>query len=77
MFEGSFQCIYKVCLVKIARPNLSQNFMNMEKTIDLTRLYIQINNTVGFFSQSYTHQSYEEIQNKKHVKFHRNFLILI
>ena len=54
MFEGSFQCIYKVCLVKIARPNLSQNFMNMEKTIDLTPLYIQINNTVGFFP-NHTH----------------------
>ena len=39
--------------LKIARPDLSQNFMNMAKTIDLTRLCIQINNTVFFF-QSYT-----------------------
>ena len=39
--------------------------MDTAKTIDLTRLCIQITNTVGFF-QSYTHQTYKEIQNKKH-----------
>ena len=40
--------------------------MDTAKTIDLTRLCIQITNTV-VFSQSYTHQTYKEIQNKKQV----------
>ena len=48
-----------------SRPDSSQNFMNTVKTIALTRLCIQITNTVFF--QSYTHQTYKEIQNKKHV----------
>ena len=36
---------------KITRPDSSQNFMNTVKTIDLTHLCIQINNTVV----NYTH----------------------
>ena len=48
--------------VKIARPDSSQNFMDTAKTTDLTRLCIQIINTV--VSQSYTHQTYKEIENK-------------
>ena len=35
--------------LKIARPDSSQNFMNTAKTIDLTHLCIEINNTVVFF----------------------------
>ena len=53
-------------IIKIARPDSSQNFMNTAKTIDLTHLCIEINNTVVFF-QSFTHQTYKEIINKKHV----------
>ena len=40
--------------------------MNTAKTIDLTRLCIQIKQYSSCF-QSYTHQTYKEIQNKKHV----------
>ena len=36
------------------------------KTIDWTRLCIQITNTVFFF-QIYTHQTYKEIQRKKYA----------
>ena len=43
----------------------SQNFMDTGKTVDLTRLCIQINNTVVFFFQSYAHQTYKVIQSKK------------
>ena len=39
--------------------------MDTAKTIDLARLCIQITNAVVF--QSYTHQTYKEILNKKHV----------
>ena len=39
--------------------------MDMAKTLDLTCLCVQITNTVVF--QSYTHQTYKEFQNKKHV----------
>ena len=49
-----YDCDY-VQLIKIARPDSSQNFMNKAKTINLTGLYIQIYNTVVFF-QSYTPQ---------------------
>ena len=48
--------------LKIARPDSSQNFMDTAKTIDLIRLCIQVTNTVVL--QSYTHQTYKEIQNK-------------
>ena len=48
-YKGSF---------KIARPDSSQNFMNTAKTVDLTRLYMQINNTIVFFSNhTHTHTS--------------------
>ena len=40
--------------------------MDTAKTIDLTRLCIQINKPVVFFFQSYTYQTYEEIRDKKH-----------
>ena len=56
-------------ILKIARPDSLQNFMDTAKTIDLTCLCIiciQINNTVVFF-QSYIHQTYKEFPNKKHV----------
>ena len=53
-------------IFQIDRPDSSQNFMNMAKTIGLTRLCIQLNKTVAIF-QSYTHQSYKEIQNKKNM----------
>ena len=45
--------VEKPCLFKIARPNSSQNFMDTAKTIDLTRLCIQIYNTVVL--SKYTH----------------------
>ena len=45
--------VEKQCLFKIARPNSSQNFMDTAKTIDLTRLCIQIYNTVVL--SKYTH----------------------
>ena len=51
--------------LKIARHDSSQNFMDTAKTIDLIRLCIQVTNTVVF--QSYTHQTYKEIQNKIYV----------
>ena len=40
--------------------------MDTAITIHLTRLCLQITNTVGFF-QSFTHQTYKEIQSKKHI----------
>ena len=40
--------------------------MDTAKTMDLTCLCLQINNTVVFF-QSYTHQTYKEIQSRNHV----------
>ena len=40
--------------------------MDMAKTMDLTRLCKQINNTVVFF-QSYTEHTYKEIQRKNHA----------
>ena len=49
-------------LIKIARPNSSQNFMNSAKTMDLIRLCIQINNSVVFFPIIHISN-----QNKKHV----------
>ena len=53
--------------VKIARSNLSQNFTDTAKTMDLTCLCLQINNTVVFFFQSSIHQTYKEIQGRKHL----------
>ena len=41
--------------------------MDTAMTIHLTRLCIQITNTVGFFFQSFTHQTYKEIQSKKYI----------
>ena len=55
-FTLAFADLYEYFLpdtLKIAGPDSSQNFMNTAKTIDLTRLCIQKNNTVGFFQ--YTH----------------------
>ena len=51
--------------LKIDRLDSSQNFMDTAKTIDLIRLCIQVTNTVVL--QSYTHQTYKEIQNKIYV----------
>ena len=41
--------------------------MDTAKAMDLTCLCLQINNTVGFFFQSYTHRTYKEIQSRNHV----------
>ena len=38
----------KQVIIKIARPDSWQNFMDTAKIIDLTRLCIQIKNTVVF-----------------------------
>ena len=46
--------------LKIARPDSLQNFMDTVKTIDLTHLCIQINNTVVF-------------SNHAHIKFIEKF----
>ena len=54
-YKGSF---------KIARPDSSQNFMNTAKTVDLTRLYMQINNTIVFFS-NHTHTHIKLIKKSK------------
>ena len=43
----------RIVLVKIARPDSSQNFMDMNKTIDLTCLCKQITNAVVF--SNHTH----------------------
>ena len=59
-------------MIKIARPDSSLNFMNMAKTMDLTRLCIQMNNLVFFF-QSYTYQTYKEIQNKNMSTVNRKY----
>ena len=37
----------QIYLVKLARPNSSQNLMDTAKTTDSTCLCMQINNTVG------------------------------
>ena len=64
-YNGKYQhCLYRS--LKITRPDSSQNFMDTAKTIFLSRLCIQISNTVVFF-QLYKHQTYKEIQNKNHV----------
>ena len=39
--------------------------------MDLTRLCVQVNNT-EVFVQSYRHQTYQEIQSKKHVDSKQN-----
>ena len=60
-------------MIKIARPDSSLNFMNMAKTMDLTRLCIHMNNLVVFFFQSYTYQTYKEIQNKNMSTVNRKY----
>ena len=45
--------------------------MDTAKTIDLTHSGIQITNTVVF--QSYTHQTYEKIQNKNMSTINRKY----
>ena len=53
-------------MLKSLDPDSSRNYMDTVKTIDLTRLCIQITNrpTVVFPN---IHTSYKEVQNKKHV----------
>ena len=41
--------------------------MDTAKTTDSTCLCMQINNTVVVFFQSFTRQTYKEIQSKNHV----------
>ena len=45
---------------------LIAEFYDTAKTMDLTCLCLQINNTVVFY-QSYTRQTYKEIQSRSHV----------
>ena len=50
-------------MFKITRPVSSQNFnMDTEKTIDLTHLCIEINNTVVFSNHTHT-----KLPKQKHV----------
>lgn len=52
--------------IKIARPDSLHNFIDTAKTINFDSfVYIQINNRVFF--PNHTHQTYKEIQIKKHV----------
>ena len=53
-------------MFKIVRPDWSHNLMNTAKTIEFD-LYMHTNKQYNSFFQSYTHQTYKEIQNKKHV----------
>ena len=51
------ETIYRALLLKIPTPDSSQNFMDTVKIIDLTSLFMQINNTIS---------------NQKHIKLIKN-----
>ena len=53
-------------MLKIGRPDSSQNFMDTAKTIDLTRLCIQINNTVVFANHIHI-KLIKDFKKKNHV----------
>ena len=60
--------LYKYLMFKIARPISSQNFMETAKTIDLTHLCIEINNTVVFSNHTHT-----KLPKQKHVISKRKY----
>ena len=62
--------------LQIARPDSAQNFMNTAKKMDLTRLCIEINNTV-FFPILHTSNFKKHVNNKPEVLINTMFRILL
>ena len=68
------ETIYRALLLKIARPDSSQNFMDTVKIIDLTSLCMQINNTAVFSNQKHIKlikKSATKYVNSKPLKYTR------